>query len=135
MRPVLLGATKVEAIRRTLQQFGDTTPGIRLAVLSSADGFEVAAFLSAGSTTAAARVAAMSSSITALGDALTRETELGAARTLIIETDGGTMVLLGLRQLQPSLALAIVAGKQAILGHLLWAARNTVQAIERIVVT
>lgn len=127
-----LSRTAIEAIRRQLQQFGETSPGVQVAVLSSADGFEVAAFHSPGAATAAARVAAMSSSITALGDAITRETGLNGSRNLIIESDNGAIVLLALKEARPALALAIVANKQAILGHLLWSARNAAVAIERI---
>ena len=127
-----MSRTAIEAIRRQLQQFGETSPGVQVAVLSSADGFEVAAFHSPGAATAAARVAAMSSSITALGDAITRETGLNGSRNLIIESDNGAIVLLALKEARPALALAIVANKQAILGHLLWSARNAAVAIERI---
>lgn len=133
MKPVIrLSRTAVEAIRRNLQQFGETSPGIQLAVLSSADGFEVTSYQTPGADAAATRVAAMTSSITALSDAITRETGLSHSRNLIIESANGAVVLMGLRSLKPPLALAIVANKQAILGHLLWAARNTVAAIERI---
>jgi uncharacterized protein len=127
-----LSKVTIEAIRRQLQQLGETSPGVQLAVLSSADGFEIASYQSPGGTSAAARVAAMTSSITALGDAITRETGLHGSRNLIIESDGGTVVLLSLRETKSSLTLAVVAGKQAILGHLLWATRNTAASIERI---
>ena len=133
MKPIArLSRTAMEAIRRQLQQFGETSPGIQIAVVSSADGFEVAAFQSPGADTAASRVAAMTSSITALGDAITRETGLMSSRNLIIESENGAVVLLPLKGATPALALAIVANKQAILGHLLWSARNTAIAIERI---
>ena len=134
MKPMTrLSKTAIETIRRQLQQLGETSPGIQLAVLSSADGFEIASYQSPGADSAAARVAAMTSSITALADAITRETGLHGSRNLIIESDNGAVVLIGLREIKPTLALAIVANKQAILGHLLWAARNTGAAVERIV--
>lgn len=121
------------AIQRQLDQFGNESPGIQLAVLGSADGFPVASYRGVGSATIEpARIAAMTSSIAALGDAFTRETGLSGANNIIIESDSGTVVLIGVRTQKPPLALAIVAGKQAILGHLLWAARNTATAIARL---
>jgi predicted regulator of Ras-like GTPase activity (Roadblock/LC7/MglB family) len=133
MKPATsLSKTALETIRRQLQQFGEASPGIQLAVLSTADGFEIASFLSPGADAAAAKVAAMTSSITAVGDAITRETGLHGSRNLIIESDNGVVLLLSLREVKPRMALAIVANKQAILGHLLWATRNTGAAIERI---
>ena len=75
----------------------------------------------------------MTSSLTALADAISRETGLRNAHNLIIESETGTVVLLSLRQTRQPLSLAIVASKQAILGHLLWAARNAGNALARIV--
>ena len=133
MKPVhRLGKTAVESIQRQLRQLGENSPGIQLAVLTSADGFEVATYQAHGAEAAAAKVAAMTSSITALADAITRETGLSTSRNLIIESDTGTVLLIALREAHPPLSLAVVASKQAILGHLLWAARNAGTAITRI---
>lgn len=133
MKPIhRLGKTATEAALRHLRQLGEDSPGIQLAVLTSADGFEVAAYQAHGAEAAAARVAAMTSSITALADAITRETGLKSAHNLIIESETGTVLMLSLRDAQPPLSLAIVASKQAILGHLLWAARNAGAAISRL---
>jgi predicted regulator of Ras-like GTPase activity (Roadblock/LC7/MglB family) len=134
---ITLSKTALEAIRRQLMQFGEASPGIQLAVLSTADGFEIASFLSpsADAAAVATRVAAMTSSLTAIGDAITRETGLHGSRNLIIESDNGIVLMVSLRDAKPKMALAIVANKQAILGHLLWATRNTGAAIERIATT
>ena len=132
---ISLSKTALEAIRRQLMQFGEASPGIQLAVLSTADGFEIASFLAPGADAVAARVAAMTSSLTAIGDAITRETGLHGSRNLIIESDNGIVLMVSLRDAKPKMALAIVANKQAILGHLLWATRNTGAAIERIATT
>lgn len=128
----VLGHVATECARRQLQLLGETSPGIQLAVLTSADGFEIACYRAHGAERAASRIAAMTSSITALADAFSRETGLSDAHNLVIESDTGTVVLLTLRQTRHALSLAIVASKQAILGHLLWAARNAGNAIARI---
>ncbi|WP_394764549.1 roadblock/LC7 domain-containing protein [Stenotrophomonas sp.] len=132
INPIRIGKTAGEMIERQLHQFGESSPGIQLIVLSSADGFQVSSYLAPGASAAAAKVAAMTSSITALGDAIARETGLTAARNIVIEADNGTVLLFGIRDVKPALALSIVANKQAILGHLLWAARNAEFAISKV---
>jgi len=124
--------TALEAIRRHLQIFGETSPGIQFAVLTSADGFEIASFQAPGASSVAGKLAAVTSSITALGEAATRETGLAHARSVIIESENGAIVMLGIESAKPALSLAVVAGKQAILGHLLWAARNVGVTVARI---
>jgi len=126
--------TVTEALRRQLEQFGADTPGVQLAVLGSADGFPVASYRGVGAAAVEApKVAAMTSSIAALGEAIARETGLEGPARIIIEADTGTVVLIGINGIKPTVALAVVAGKQAILGHLLWAARNASNAIVRLV--
>jgi predicted regulator of Ras-like GTPase activity (Roadblock/LC7/MglB family) len=106
---------------RQLQAFATANPDVTLAVLTSGDGFEVASYPPDQPMTA--RIAAMSSSMQALSEALTREAGLVDNRNLIIETGGGTVMILGLAT-TPRLSLAIVAKSGELLGKLLWASRN-----------
>jgi uncharacterized protein len=106
---------------RHLQAFATANPDVTLAVLTSGDGFEVASYPPNQAMTA--RIAAMSSSMQALSEALTREAGLVDNRNLIIETASGTVMLLGLAT-TPRLSLAIVAKSGELLGKLLWATRN-----------
>lgn len=117
------------AAGRQLEDFTHANEGVKLVVLTSSDGFEIAAFpLAAGST---ARIAAMSSSIQALSQALAQEAGLAGNRSLIIETDTGTLLLLGLDQGASGVALAIVASSKELLGKLLWASRTLCRTLER----
>jgi predicted regulator of Ras-like GTPase activity (Roadblock/LC7/MglB family) len=104
-----------------LEAFALANPDVTLAVLTSGDGFEVAAYPPGQQTSA--RIAAMSSSMQALSEALTREAGLTDNRNLIIETGSGTVMILGLAS-TPPLSLAIVAKSGELLGKLLWASRN-----------
>jgi uncharacterized protein len=112
---------------RHLQTFAAANPDVTLAVLTSGDGFEVASHPPGQQM--AARIAAMSSSMQALSEALTREAGLVDNRNLIIETGGGTVMILGLAT-TPRLSLAIVAKSGELLGKLLWAARNLCAKLE-----
>lgn len=110
-----------------LQAFAAANPDVTLAVLTSGDGFEVASHPPDQPMTA--RIAAMSSSMQALSEALTREAGLADNRNLIIETGSGTVMILGLAT-KPRLSLAIVAKSGELLGKLLWASRNLCAKLE-----
>lgn len=117
---VRLGAHHLEA-------FSAANADVLLAVLTSGDGFEVASHPPGLAMTP--KIAAMSSSMQALSDALVREAGLTRNRNLIVETDSGTVLILGLAGTQ-RLSLAIVAKSGELLGKLLWASRNLCKKLE-----
>lgn len=118
----------VRAATLHLESFANSTAGVLLTVLTTSDGFEVAVHPADNAT--AARIAAMSSSIQALSEALAREAGLSANRSLILETDTGTVVVVGLAETSPKMSLAVVATGSELLGKLLWATRNLCKALE-----
>jgi predicted regulator of Ras-like GTPase activity (Roadblock/LC7/MglB family) len=116
-------------VRRQLESFVAATSGAVLAVLTSGDGFEIAAHPQG--LPAVQRLAAMSSSLQALSEAMVQEAGLVSIRNLIIESDGGTVIVLGVGKATPRLSLTVVASGDEILGRLLWAARECCAALER----
>lgn len=118
----------VQAASVHLESFANANTGVLLSVLTTSDGFEVAAHPADSAT--AARIAAMSSSIQALSEALTREAGLSANRSLILETDTGTVLVVGLAETSPKMSLAVVATGGELLGKLLWATRNLCKTLE-----
>jgi len=122
-------AAVTEAVRRQLESFVSGTPGTVLAMLTSGDGFEIAAHPRGLPTVQ--RLAAMSSSLQALSEAMVQEAGLVRIRNLIIESDGGTVIVLGVGQLTPRLSLTVVASGDEVLGRLLWAARECCAALEQ----
>jgi predicted regulator of Ras-like GTPase activity (Roadblock/LC7/MglB family) len=125
----LYAPAKVTAAAGHLEAFATANPDVTLTVLTSADGFEIAAYPTTSPVTA--RVAAMTSSMQALSLALTKEAGLAATRTVIVETGGGAALVLGLNNSLPRTTLAVVASGTEPLGKLLWAARNLCQALEK----
>ena len=125
------GARLTSVSTEQLAKFGRETPGIALAVLSSGDGFEVASYRA--SKEESARIAAIGSSLQALSEAITREAGLKGARKLIIESDDGCVLAIGIADTTPSLSLVIVADKSASLGHLLWSAKICCTSVSRAV--
>jgi len=122
-------AAVAEDARRLLETFAHATPGVTLAVLTSADGFEIAAHPRGLST--AQRLAAMSSSLQALSEAMAGEAGLEGIRNLVIESDGGTVIVLGVGKLTPRLSLTVVSRGDETLGRLLWASRECCASLER----
>lgn len=122
-------AAVTEAARRQLESFVTGNPGTKLAILTSGDGFEIAAHPRGLSTVQ--RLAAMSSSLQALSEALVQESGLTRIRNLIIETDGGTVIVLGVGKVTPRLSLTVVASGDEVLGRLLWASRECCAALEQ----
>ena len=131
MQPVSLRFTAqvMAAAEGSLREFVDANSEVKLAVLTTGDGFEVAVHPRGLPT--AQRLAAMSSSLQSLSEAIVREAELGRARNLIIESDGGTIVVLGIASTSPRLSLAVVASSNELLGRLLWASRSCCASLER----
>jgi len=118
-----------ESARQQLEAFVSATPGVTLAVLTSGDGFEIAAH--PRGLPKAQRLSAMSSSLQALSEAMVQEAGLVRIRNLIIESDGGTVIVLGIGTVLPRLSLTVVASGDEILGRLLWASRECSAALER----
>ena len=85
-----------------LAKFGSETPGISLAVLSTTDGFEVASYRADHAVSA--KIAAMGSSLQALSEAITREAGLKIGRKLIIESDDGCVLAIGLAEIKPAMS-------------------------------
>jgi uncharacterized protein len=117
------------AARRQLEAFVAAASGVKLAVLTSGDGFEIAAHPRGLPTVQ--RLAAMSSSLQALSEAMVQEAGLVRIRNLIIESDSGTVIVLGIGNVTPRLSLTVVASGDEILGRLLWASRECSAALER----
>ena len=123
-------AEGANSAQQRLEDLVAANESIKLAVLTSGDGMEIAAHprRQAGMTQ---RIAAMSSSLSALAAALARESGLKSARSVIIESEGGAILVLGVASPGLSASLSVIASNGASLGHLLWAARSCCAALEK----
>lgn len=126
----LFSPAHVSKLTASLEDLGAAHAGIKLAVLTSEDGFEVASYRASGT---AGRIAAMSSSLQALAQAIAQEAGLLGCRSLVIEAGTGNVVLVGVEATSPRITLAIVASGSETLGTVLWATRNCCRQIEQVV--
>ncbi|WP_300621728.1 roadblock/LC7 domain-containing protein [Dokdonella sp.] len=110
---------------KVLQNYRDVV-GVQSAVLFSADGFELASY--AADEAAAARLAAIGSSLAALGSAISAEAGLDEFERTTIESKSGTVTIMRVGD-DGAMSLAVVAGRNAVLGQLLWATQRCSQAL------
>lgn len=121
-------ARVTDSANRRLQELGASLPAITTAVLTSDDGFEIATYRAGAGS---GRIAAMSSSLQALSEALVREAGVGSGCTAILEAQQGAVVVIRLGCAEPRASLSVVATGEETLGRLLWVARNCSQLLEQ----
>ncbi len=112
-----------------LQWFVSETIGVTAALVATTDGFEVASVLH--QSLAQEKMAAMTSSILALGEAVLAEAELSDCQNVVIEAAGGLIVMLAIGDARGELLLSVIADRNAMLGQVLWAARRCCEQIRK----
>ncbi|QBB72413.1 roadblock/LC7 domain-containing protein [Pseudolysobacter antarcticus] len=123
----LLGRTETAICQKLIDALLQTHTDISGALVSSIDGFEVAANLPG--KISAARLAAMTSSLLALGEAVGNESAVGACRDIVIDASGGRVLLMDIPHPTRKLLLTVLCNTRVTLGQVLWAARNCRQEI------
>lgn len=112
------------AVERVMQQ----VRGARAAVVSTEDGFEVAARVE--NTAEVSRLSALASSMSALGAIVGQESRLGACAKVMIEAADGHIVMVQARRADVSLVLSVVAGRDAVMGQIVYFAGEATRALE-----
>lgn len=120
----------VEIAKRELALLKSDTPGVNTAVLATADGFEVAS-VHAEAGQSGDKLAAIASSIHALGTAIAKETGVAPCKDVTVEGEKGVILLIEIPDVRNGLLLAVVAGEGAMLGHLLWASKASAGRLAR----
>ena len=110
-----------------LQWFISQTAGGTAALVATTDGFEVAAVTHQSLSTE--KMAAMTSSILALGEAALGEANYDGCQNVVIEANSGLIVMLAVGEQRKELLLSVIADKNAMLGQVLWAARRCCERI------
>lgn len=128
MSAAKLSRVSRELAKKLLETLGDIS-GVQNVVLFSADGFEIASHGADSATTA--RLAAIGSSLSALGSAISSEAGLRDFDRSTIESSDGTVIIMHVGD-GTGMSLAVVSGKNAVLGQLLWATKRCCQALQKI---
>lgn len=117
----------VAMCKEQLRHLLASADGADSAAIVSGDGFEVASQLHENMSPS--RIAAMTSSLHALAIAASAELTLGANRSVVVESELGTLVVLRVPSAQSELLLAVIARSSSVLGAVLYAARRCVDTI------
>lgn len=102
--------------------------GARACVVSTEDGFEVASRIE--NTAEIARLSALASSMAALGAIVGEESRLGACTKVVIEAREGHVVMVQAQRADVTLVLSVVAGREAIMGQIIYFASLATRALE-----
>jgi uncharacterized protein len=117
-------------VTRALVVFSEESKGVTAAVVATADGFDVASH--AGTGTDVQKIAAMASSMGAIGAVVGEESKVGACKSIIIEAVDGFVVMVEIKHASYALILTIVAETSSVLGQLVYDARETAKSISEI---
>jgi uncharacterized protein len=75
------------------------------------------------------RLSAMASSFSALGALVGEESQLGACKYVLVDAEGGLILILQARNPQHVLTLCIVTGRDAVAGQMLYFAKEAAQTL------
>jgi predicted regulator of Ras-like GTPase activity (Roadblock/LC7/MglB family) len=126
--PQQIGKTLCARIGVTLKSFVKTleSVGVNGAVVATLDGFEIA--VAAVSSEEGKKLAAMSSSISAIGDMVVMEVNAGSHhRSITIESDNGYIFFVTVPHPECRMILSVIASKEAMLGKLFYYAKQVVE--------
>ncbi|HSV46503.1 MAG TPA: hypothetical protein VLJ58_12030 [Ramlibacter sp.] len=117
------------AARKAVDMVMHEVRGARAAVVSTEDGFEVAARVE--NTAEVSRLSAMASSMAALGAIAGEESKLGDCLNVVIEAAHGHIVMLQARRADLTLVLSVVTSREAIIGQVLYFSKQACAVLER----
>lgn len=100
----------------------ETHSAIRGALVSTVDGFEVAASL--GAAISSAKLSAMASSLVALAEAVSSESGGGECHDLVIDAHACRVLLMDIPRPDQKLLLTVICDTDETLGQVLWAVRK-----------
>ncbi|MFZ6846339.1 roadblock/LC7 domain-containing protein [Undibacterium sp. RuTC16W] len=104
--------------------------GIKAVVISTEDGFEVAARVE--NTAQITRLSAMASSFAALGALAGEESNLGQCDDVIVEAREGVILILQIPGETATLIMSVVAGRDAVVGQVLYFAKQAARTLQRV---
>jgi predicted regulator of Ras-like GTPase activity (Roadblock/LC7/MglB family) len=119
-------ALQVKGYLQLLGELRGDDSDITTACVATRDGYEIASMSIANDQR---KLAAMSSSMHALGDAITAEAQLGDCLNVIIESTTGKAVLLTIPDAARDKVLIVAARAETNLGMLLTATRTCCQKL------
>lgn len=103
--------------------------GINAALIATPDGFEIASYSHEGDYSNANKLAAVGSSLFALGGSLSNEFHLTDCKSIILDSEKGKVYISAIQNKEHSVILMVQTSNQAILGNIIHGARKLNEAI------
>ena len=103
--------------------------GLTAVVVATIDGFDIG-HATKDNTIDPARVAAMTSSVSAIGVAVSEEAKLGDYRSIAIDTENGIAILHAVPRHDVPLVLNVIASKKSMMAQVLYHAKQTAKRLE-----
>ena len=107
-----LSRTATAHAQREVRKLVEELTGVTAVVVATADGFDVAS--ACVSDTDPARVAAMGSSIVAIGDVVSQEARLGRRESVMVFSDSGFAVFHSVHRRDTDLVINVLARDSAV---------------------
>lgn len=102
--------------------------GVMAVVVATTDGFDIASAVTRDIDPV--RVAALASSISAIGAVVSQEARLGRNRSVTINTDAGFAFLSAVGRMDVNLVVNVIANEHAILGQVAYRSVEFVKVLE-----
>lgn len=103
--------------------------GVKAVVISTEDGFELAARVE--NTAQVSRLSAIASSLAALGAVAGEESNLGECDNVAIEATRGHILMLQARHPEVTLIVSVITGKEAVIGQVLYFAKQATLLLQK----
>lgn len=117
----------VEAARREADGILADVASVRSVVVATGDGFDLAS--SAGGSFDAQRIAALASSIAAIGEVVSSEAGLGRSTSITVNTGNGFAVVFQVPRSDCQVVINVIGSADAVLAQVNW---RTAEAARRI---
>jgi predicted regulator of Ras-like GTPase activity (Roadblock/LC7/MglB family) len=101
--------------------------GAKALAIATEDGFEIVGRVENNAT--ASRLAAMASSLAALGALAGEESELGACDNVTIEAAEGYICMVQVQRENLGLILSVVTGRDAIIGQIIFMTKQVAKSL------
>ena len=123
-----IDANLKRACDKALDELMQEVKGIKAVVISTEDGFEVAARVE--NTAQIARLSAMASSLAALGAMAGEESQLGVCNSLVMEAEEGHIAILQVKRPEIALIVSVVTGREALVGQVLYYSKKAAASLQ-----
>jgi uncharacterized protein len=118
---------QARAAQRAVDTIVEQNVGVQTAVIASADGLPLASRTNTNFDFA--KLAAMASSIAAIGSVVSEETNAGACKRVLVDSEKSYTLIVSIDNAEWPLILCVIAERSAVLAQVMYAAREALNLV------